>query len=115
MSRADRRARRARGRDGDLVVYLDRLCGYYTVTRQIDPTGVVPDELGCRNPAGCPNTAGRLRELPRPWPANTPIDTRWEWYQPDAGRMDLEQRRGGPLWEHIRRGGLMLRLRGPRR
>jgi hypothetical protein len=90
------------------VVFRCLPCGWLTVTTQLDD-GVVPETLGCRNPTGCNNTYATNIGDPRPWPAGHPIAATHEWYQPSTAQLDIHQRRGGDLWEHLREGGLLLR------
>jgi hypothetical protein len=98
--------------------YYCGTCGDYIATRDVDE-GVTPMFLACRvlgDPSDPLNTCdGISRSMmypERPWPnvdsLGTPIPSEptWEWYAPgidEANALPLE------AFEHVQRGGLMLR------
>ena len=93
--------------------YRCPVCGQHTITVEVDP-GVTPATLGCRTTPGCPGRAVSLW-YPDPWPADVPATPGWEWYRPDTAHMVLLRRQGGDLWDHLARGGLLIRRRGEQR
>lgn len=93
-------------------------CHGYVVTIDLDE-GVTPMFLACRvkGEPGSPENdcKGRMHSMmypDEPWPEVdghlTPIPTEptWEWYKPT---LKWARRKGPDVFEHVRKGGLMLR------
>lgn len=106
---------------GKRNAYYCDVCRGYVVTIDRD-AGVTPMFLACRvkgdprDPAN--DCKGRSRSMmypPEPWPEEdgygTPIPTEptWEWYMPDED--ECKRLKGEDLgaWEHVEKGGLLLR------
>lgn len=100
--------------------YWCESCGGYIVTIDVDD-GVTPMFLSCRvmGDIGPENTChGKMRSMmypDEPWPvedpAGIPIPTipTWEWYMPDPKEVKRLKRKNRELYEHIHKGGLVLR------
>lgn len=102
-----------------LNAYKCNRCHSYTVTIDLH-VGTTPATLRCRanglqphEQGACTGTA-RSAFYPRlPWPSNAPAPLpTWEWYTPSGTLAEQMRRRGGPEWEHVERGGLLLRRHG---
>lgn len=89
--------------------YCCKTCGAHTVTVDVDE-GHTPPTLGCRVTPGCKGY-GLSLDYPTQWPTDVPTVPTHEWYKPDTAQLDRLQRQRGPLWEHVHRGGLLLRRR----
>lgn len=92
--------------DEPCLTYQCPACGSSFVTAVVDP-GTPPDVVGCVATPGCRGQA------------TTDLDHRkvpdeaasWEWYRPNTDMIATVRARGGPLWEHVKAGGMMLRHR----
>jgi hypothetical protein len=99
-----------------LNAYQCATCGGHTVTVDVDP-GTTPANLGCRAQGvsedgrrNCPGMAASLG-YPDPWPTGVPDVPRWEWYRAQGEALQQLRQAGGAMWQHHRKGGLMLRPR----
>jgi hypothetical protein len=92
-------------RDPLVAVFGCPKCGRQVRTSVIDE-GTVPDTLGCRATAGCDGVAARTG-MGKPFPGQKRPG--WEWYAPDAAAMLRLQATGGPTWDHVAAGGLLIR------
>lgn len=101
---------------GRLNAYLCEQCGGHTITIDID-AGTTPAMLGCRakgvTAAGGRSCPGVARSLwyPQPWPPGVPDMPQWEWYRARGAQLQQLRNAGGEMWEHHRKGGLLLRPR----
>jgi hypothetical protein len=107
--------------EGRINGYLCGVCGRYTVT--IDRhEGVTPSTLTCRaGGVGDDQCLGRAYSMfyvpPSEWPAGAgraprPTPT-WEWYMPVGKEAERIRRNDPETWDHVRRGGLLLRPFSP--
>lgn len=94
---------------GRRVLYLCTTCSGWTCTVTVDD-GPTLTGIRCRTSVACPGTA-TYQGHPTPWPPDAPTHPGWEWYRPDVVDLDAIQRAGGPLWQHVTAGGLLLRAR----
>lgn len=108
---------------GKLNAYRCPACYGYTVTIDVHE-GVTPSFLACRAPQGedagtgqpivCPGRAESMwYSDPSLWPDfhGKPIPE-WEWHMPLGNAADKVRHTDPETWDHVRRGGLLLRRRG---
>jgi hypothetical protein len=107
----------------NLNAYWCKVCGHYIVTVDLDE-GVTPMFLACRvqgepnDPANtCTGTMQSMMYPPHPWPKTDgfgvaiPTEPTWEWYKPDERELARMRRKDPAGYEHVRKGGLLLRKR----
>jgi hypothetical protein len=113
MGKAAQRARRLQ-RERQLVVfradepcltYTCPACSALTITAVVDP-GEPPATVRCMTTKGC--TGHAVTDFSKHVPD---VAAAWEWYKPDTKMIAAVRAQGGPLWEHVSRGGMMLRHR----
>lgn len=103
---------------GALNAYFCPRCKGFTVT--VDTArGTTPSMLGCRAGDGtCQEVAVSLG-YPKVWPAGAPQTPGWEWYRPGEEELAQLADEKPPAYDHVVRGGLLLRPygagRGPAR
>ncbi|MEU3455652.1 hypothetical protein ABZ671_18925 [Micromonospora sp. NPDC006766] len=97
---------------GRLNAYRCPACRGCTVTVDLD-AGVTPAMMGCRATDDCEGTAFSLGyPLPEAWPANVPTQPAWEWYRPGERQLTRLRRKDKDGYDHVVRGGLLLRPYG---
>jgi len=83
-------------------------CGQVTVVVHVD-AGVTPMFLACRATPGCAGV-GQSLGYPPIIPSNEVLDTvAHEWAVPSRTQMKAWKRAGDPMYDHVARGGLVLR------
>lgn len=94
--------------EGRINAYHCPVCRAYIVTVDIHE-GTTPMFLSCRSTRGCRGQMYSMGYPPQPWPAEAPkpIPT-WEWYTPVGAEAEAV-RRDPDAWDHVRRGGLLIR------
>lgn len=102
--------------------YYCEECGGYVVTIDRDE-GVTPMFLACRvkgeptDPRNdCKGTSRSMMYPPEPWPEDhfaleNGAPPTWEWYSPDTDEANALNR---DTFEHVQKGGLLLRRIGRR-
>lgn len=104
-----------------LNAYWCPKCHGYIVTEDID-RGVTPMFLACRvkgepdSPENdCDGTMQSMMYPDPPWPAEDgyghaiPTTPTWEWYAPGRTALKAMKRRDLATYDHVRKGGLLLR------
>jgi hypothetical protein len=105
--------------------YYCEECRGYIVTIDRDE-GVTPMFLACRvkgDPADasndCKGTSRSMMYPPEPWPEKDgfgkaiPTEPTWEWYAPDSDERKRLRRHDPGTFDHVDRGGLLLRPVSP--
>lgn len=83
-------------------------CGQVTVVVHVD-AGVTPMFLACRATPGCAGV-GQSLGYPHDTPSNEVLATvAHEWAVPSRSQMKAWKRAGDPMYDHVARGGLVLR------
>lgn len=96
--------------EGAVNGYQCDACNRLTIVVHRDP-GVTPMFLACRaeglepNEATCKGMGVSLMYPSGPPPA----EPEWEWIAPTKSQMKRWKRDGDPMYEHCRKGGLVLR------
>ena len=116
MARAARLDTRPAGvaalHQGRLNAYRCPACRRCTITIDLD-AGVTPSTLTCRATDGCEGTGFSLfYPLPEAWPDGIPTTPGWEWYRPGERQLARLRRRDPEAYEHVVKGGLLLRPYG---
>ncbi|MBC9005161.1 hypothetical protein [Micromonospora aurantiaca (nom. illeg.)] len=97
---------------GRLNAYRCPACQSCTVTIDVD-AGVTPSTLACRATDSCEGTAFSLGyPIPEAWPAGVTTQPAWEWYRPGERQLSRLRRRDPEAYEHVVKGGLLLRPYG---
>ncbi|MBM0201806.1 hypothetical protein JNW90_00885 [Micromonospora sp. STR1s_5] len=99
---------------GALNVYYCTTCRGFTVTVDTAP-GTTPAMLACR--AG-DSTCGQMAVslgYPKVWPVGAPETPGWEWYRPSAEELAQLREEEREAYDHVVRGGLLLRAYGAAR
>lgn len=94
---------------GRLNYYTCDVCHGHTVTIDVHE-GTTPMFLACRAPGKkCLGRATSAMYPPQPWPVGAPRPKpAWDWYRPSGAEAEAMH---AEVWDHVRRGGLLLRKR----
>lgn len=93
--------------DEPCLTYRCPVCGADTITAVVGP-GTPPDTVRCMTTPGCTGHAVTDLDGPRKVPD---VAAAWEWYKPNTEMIATVRKQGGPLWEHVQAGGMLLRHR----
>lgn len=101
--------------EGRINGYLCGVCNRYTVTVDVHD-GVTPMFLTCRASGDSEECLGRATSMmyadPATWPNHgqpRAPQPEWEWYKPVGVEADRIRHGDPQTWDHVRRGGLLLR------